>query len=141
MRQELIFLPAAILALHTLMLVFITGRARVRAIKKGEVRQRYFKVFQGDDCPEHLLALSRNFSNLFELPVLFYTASIIFFVTNTVDLISLILCWAFVISRGIHTFIHITYNKVIHRFAAFLVGFGLLIFIWLRVLWGIIVGG
>ncbi|MDJ0837838.1 MAG: MAPEG family protein [Acidobacteriota bacterium] len=141
MRQELIFLPAAILALHTLALVFITGRARVQATKKGEVKLSYFKVFQGDDCPERLLALSRNFSNLFELPVLFYTASVIFFVTNTVDLISLALCWAFVVSRGIHTFIHITYNKVVHRFAAFLVGFAILIFLWLRIVWGIIVGG
>ena len=42
--------------------------------------------------------------------------------------------WAFVISRVIHSYIHITYNHILHRLAAFAVSGFILIFMWGKVL-------
>ena len=72
-----------------------------------------------------------NFRNLFELPVLFYAALGIAFAIDAVDAIMLGLAWAFVAFRIAHSVIQCSYNRVMHRFTAYLTG-GLAL--WL--LWG-----
>jgi hypothetical protein len=62
-----------------------------------------------------------NFNNLFELPIIFYVVMLFLMVKNQSNTISLFLAWGFVISRYIHSYIHCTYNRVMHRFYAFFV--------------------
>lgn len=76
-----------------------------------------------------------NFSNLFELPVLFYTAILLTLILMVQDSILVILAWSFVISRYLHSFIHVTYNKVMHRFYIFLLGSFVLLAYWVRLGW------
>ncbi len=63
-----------------------------------------------------------NFRNLFELPVLFYLALVVAASTAQVSALTLALAWAFVLLRVLHSAIHCTYNRVIHRFYAYLAG-------------------
>lgn len=63
-----------------------------------------------------------NFRNLFELPVLFYLAVVTAIVTAQVGTTTVALAWGFVILRCLHSLIHCTYNKVMHRFQAYLLG-------------------
>jgi hypothetical protein len=63
-----------------------------------------------------------NFRNLFELPVLFYLALTVAAVTGRVTPLVLGLAWLFVALRVAHSAIHCTYNKVMHRFYAYLAG-------------------
>ena len=63
-----------------------------------------------------------NFRNLFELPVLFYLALVVAALTQQVTAIALSLAWAFVALRIVHSAIHCTYNRVWHRFYAYLAG-------------------
>ncbi|OGI40005.1 MAG: hypothetical protein A2140_02695 [Candidatus Muproteobacteria bacterium RBG_16_62_13] len=63
-----------------------------------------------------------NFSNLFELPVLLYVAAVLLHVTDRVDGIYLALAWAFIALRYVHSAIHVTYNRVMHRFAIYVLG-------------------
>ena len=49
-----------------------------------------------------------NFSNLFELPVLFYVALVVAAQIGMVDGVSLALSWAFVALRVAHSWIHVT---------------------------------
>ena len=62
---------------------------------------------------------SDNFKNLFEVPVLFYlaiTVSLILFIQSPLlDGMA----WAYVMLRGIHSLVHITYNRVVHRFIVY----------------------
>jgi hypothetical protein len=60
---------------------------------------------------------SDNFRNLFELPVLFYLALVVAHLANLVTSVTLGLAWAFVVLRVLHSLVHCTYNKVLHRFA------------------------
>lgn len=62
-----------------------------------------------------------NFRNLFELPVLFYVASLLAIHLNLENVVLLVLAWAFVALRFLHSYIHCTYNRVMDRFRVYLV--------------------
>jgi hypothetical protein len=62
-----------------------------------------------------------NFRNLFEVPVLFFAVCLALAITDLVSPLQVALAWVFVAMRAVHSFIHTTYNKVMHRFMAFLV--------------------
>lgn len=61
-----------------------------------------------------------NFRNLFELPVLFYTAMLLAIASQSQSMALLVLAWAFVLLRYLHSYIHCTYNRVKDRFSAYL---------------------
>ena len=63
---------------------------------------------------------SHNLKNLFELPVIFYAVCLHLFVSDSVDGIYLAAAWWFLAFRIVHSVIHCTYNKVEHRFAAYI---------------------
>ena len=71
-----------------------------------------------------------NFRNLFELPVLFYAALFVAALTGLVTPVSLALAWIFVALRVLHSAIHCGYNKVMHRFYAYVVGGFVLFALW-----------
>jgi hypothetical protein len=62
------------------------------------------------------IAAADNFRNLFEVPVLFFSVCGALAITDTVTPLQLSLAWLYVGLRAVHSFIHVTYNRVIHRF-------------------------
>ena len=76
-----------------------------------------------------------NYSNLFELPVLFYTAILLTLILMVQDGILVILAWSFVGSRCLHSLIHVTYNQVMHRFLVFIFSSFVLLAFWVRLGW------
>ncbi len=60
-----------------------------------------------------------NFSNLLEAPILFYVICLILFVVDGVTQTQLFLAWTYVALRAVHSLIHVTYNKVMHRWLAY----------------------
>lgn len=72
-----------------------------------------------------------NFRNLFELPIMFYVATLTIYAAGLICVPHLILAWGYVIARYAHSFIHCTSNVVMHRFYAFLTSCVLLVCIWL----------
>ena len=81
-----------------------------------------------------------NFRNLFELPVLFYVALLIASQIEMIDGLSLGLSWAFVALRVAHSWIHVTYNKVMHRFAVYVAGGMALWLLWAYLAVGLVSG-
>lgn len=74
--------------------------------------------------------IADNFRNLFELPVLFYMAVVVAAVSGPATPAVLALSWGFVATRVAHSAIHCTYNKVMHRFYAYLAGWAALVALW-----------
>ena len=74
--------------------------------------------------------IADNFRNLFETPVLFYALCLGMAITQSVTPAMFAAAWAYVALRVLHSAIHCTYNRVMHRFAAFAAGFVLLIGVW-----------
>ncbi len=66
------------------------------------------------------VAAADNFRNLFEVPVLFYALVPLLLLTGAVSGTLLGLAWTFVALRALHSAIHLSYNRVLHRFAAYL---------------------
>jgi len=64
-------------------------------------------------------APSDNLRNLFEMPVLFYTAILLALLMFIQTPLLIAMAWSYVLLRIIHSLVHITYNRVVHRFTAY----------------------
>ena len=101
--------------------------------KKGIDAQ---SLADGDQATELLKAVvnsSDNFENLFEIPILFFVAMVIIHALNINDPVYMELSIAFVIFRALHSIIHCTYNRVMHRFTVYAISSVILWVIWFRV--------
>jgi hypothetical protein len=77
-------------------------------------------------------AASNNLKNLFEVPILFYLAVMITMLLMIQDGLLVWLAWGFVILRVVHSAIHCSYNRVMHRFTVYLISCLFLMFMWIR---------
>jgi hypothetical protein len=137
--DKLLLLPALIHVGLVFLLVFMTGSGRVAAARRGEVRLKDIAL-DASKWPDHLRKRANNYQNQFELPVLFYALIAFLLATRLVDAVQVILAWLFLITRLVHTYIHIGRNVVIDRFYAFLASVVALLAMWvwfaLRILLG-----
>ena len=136
MDSRTIYLPALAMVALTFVVWWRMYFARVGQMRRERIHPQ--KVATSAQATA-LLTDSRaadNFRNLFELPVLFYLALVVADRLGMVDGISLALAWAFVMLRVVHSLVHVTYNRVMHRFAAYVAG-GMVL--WL--LWGYLAVG
>lgn len=108
-------------------------RLRVRAVKAGQVRLSQFRLNTGE-VPDAITQAARNYTNLFEVPVLFYTAGAIAIALGIQVPAMIITAWIFVLARIVHSWIHLTSNNVIHRLRAYMLGN-----ICVLVIWGILI--
>jgi hypothetical protein len=75
---------------------------------------------------------SNNLKNLFEMPVLFYLAVVLSLVLLIQDRLLVQLAWGYVALRILHSVVHCTYNRVMHRFIAYALSCLFLLLIWIR---------
>ena len=136
MKNELIFIPLLAQVLLTAIIWMVMYRTRIGEMRRKRIRPQ---ALANTDTARGLLAdvsgPAHNFSNLFEIPVLFYVATISIYVTELVSLIFITLLGLFVVLRGIHSIIHITTNRVIQRFYVYLVSTSVLWLIWVLFAW------
>ena len=118
-----------------ILLTFIVAayllKLRVAAVKSGEVKLSSFRLNNGDDTPPALIQASRNYSNLFEIPTLFYCAAILTILLKLETPVMVLLGWLFVSSRVAHSWIHLTSNNVIRRMQAFVFGNICVLLMWI----------
>lgn len=81
--------------------------------------------------PEQAMSPAYNLANLFELPVLFYALCTYLFLAGLVDEVFVSMAWCYFGLRLVHSVVHCSYNKVMHRFIAYLLSSLLL---WLMLL-------
>ncbi len=106
---------------------------RIKAVRHQKLKLGYFRVNTGAEPPPKVLAAANHYSNLFEVPVLFYLACITALVVDAQSPLLVSFAWAFVALRLIHTVIHLSYNNVIHRLAAFLLSVIALVGTWILI--------
>jgi len=114
-------------------------RTRVAELKSKRINpQRISTRSKSRELLTDSASAADNYSNQFETPVLFYTAILTALTLMIQDSILVTLAWAYVASRYVHSFIHVTYNRVMHRFAAFIFSSFALFAFWVRLAWMII---
>ena len=129
-----------LILLPLLTMVFLTFAVWVYlyALRIPESKQLKIKLdglqtrTQADQHLTVSAAASDNLKNLFEMPVLFYVAAMLAMVLLIQDVLLIRLAWAFVILRIVHSVVHCTYNRVMHRFIAYLASCLFLILMWIR---------
>jgi len=133
MDTRLIFLPALAMAALTFVVWWRMFFSRVGQMKRERIHPQ--AVATSAEAAARLTdsRAADNFRNLFELPVLFYLSLVIAAMTAQVTALTLALAWAFVATRVLHSCIQCSYNKVMHRFRAYVAG-GLLLW----TLWAVI---
>lgn len=126
--------PMAALVFLTFFLMYLLLVLRVKAVRSKKVSPRYFKLNKGDDIPDNMLAVSQNYSNLFELPALFYVACVVAIILNQSAEYFVVHAWFFVLFRYVHSYIHVTYNHILHRLAAFAISGFILLSMWIKII-------
>jgi hypothetical protein len=119
MRAEVIFAPMCVLAFWTGLVLLMTGFRRLRAIAAEQITAQAFRLGESVEVPTHVAVVNRNVMNLLEMPVLFYVVSVALYVTRHIEPGLIVLAWIYVGLRLVHTVIHVTYNRVRHRFIVF----------------------
>ena len=138
--MEIVYPMFAMFAL-TVFVVLRMLSLRYAAAKNEEINMKFFKSYRGYEEPEHLRVISRHLINLFEMPMLFYVVGILILQTGQTGVLTLSLAWAYVALRCIHSYIHLTSNKVMMRFRAFMASFLVLVALWLTMFIGLISAG
>jgi hypothetical protein len=121
MNQAAVFIPMGVLAFVTQGVLLLIPFRRFRAGAAGQVTADDFKLGESANVPAHVSIPNRAMMNLLELPLLFYVASLMFYVAGRVDEVALGLAWAYVALRIVHSLIQLTYNRVMHRLVPFAV--------------------
>ena len=133
MHQQQIFEPLAALVFLTLLVSVFMYYKRLGFIRKHKLDPEELKnKGEGEKALAPVAGPSDNLKNLFEMPVLFYLLCVVLFVLGRVDAMFLILAWVYVGLRTIHSLIQSTYNRIVHRFSAYMLSMFVLIWMWLR---------
>lgn len=126
--------PMFMMVMLTFVVMLITIRVRTSSVRRGEVPIKYFSVFQGSDVPEMVHKTSRHFDNLFEVPVLFYIAGVLYLALGMTESFTINAAWAFVLTRIVHTCIHLGYNNILHRMIVFALGVACVLAMWISII-------
>jgi hypothetical protein len=135
MPQQLIFAPMGALAFLTFGVLLLIPFRRFAAGRAGQVKADDFRFGESTQVPGSVSIPNRAMMNLLELPVLFYVACLMYVLAGKVDGVTLAVAWTYVGLRAVHSAIHLTYNKVMHRLIPYalsnvvLVGFWILFFV------------
>lgn len=131
--QQTILLPGLAMVSLTFVVLIAMYRRRVAQMKRERIHPQSVATSAESAAKLTDSGPADNFRNLFELPVLFYFALTVCAVIGLDDIATLALAWAFVAARVLHSAIQCSYNKVMHRFRAYLLGAAILLALWVRV--------
>ena len=126
-------------------MVLLTGIVGVVmfAQRVAEMRERRIHPQAVASASQMMSRLARtgaadNFRNLFETPVLFYAAALTIYAVHLSSPLYVALAWGYVALRLVHSLIHCTYNKVMHRFKVYVAGGAVLWMLWGVIAWGLL---
>ena len=122
----------------SLVVMLIMGKRRFAAAKNKQLDLSDFKTMQLDKAGDTIRVADRNFSNQFEIPVLFYAGCLLALQLNSASTLVAILACLFVATRIVHSVIHLGENKVRARFKVFLLGCICVFSIWLAMVWRVL---
>ncbi|MDE2233919.1 MAG: MAPEG family protein [Gammaproteobacteria bacterium] len=131
MDPKTIFAPMLALVAWTFIIMLYMAYKRWSAGFAGRLKPGEFKLGESADVPHDVRLAGRNFSNLFEVPVLFYVLCLTLYVTRSVSIDLLVMAWVYVALRVLHSLIHVSYNKIIHRFFVYAASCFLLLAMWI----------
>lgn len=129
-RPVNVLLPCCAMAFHTVLFLLYMTYCRFIAVQRKQVSVKFFRTYDEGSWTKQLQVLDQHFTNLCELPPLFYTVMALLYSTGNVTAISVALGWVFYGFRFAHTFVHCGTNNVIHRMMTFGGSITALVILW-----------
>ncbi|RLQ21932.1 hypothetical protein DWB85_10105 [Seongchinamella sediminis] len=122
LESNALALPVATMLLLTLVVWVTLFVTRMKYLTANKVDAERLKTPADVQAliPGDVSAAANNFKNLFEVPVVFYVTCFYLTLFGQVDSLHLGCAWVFVAGRILHSFIHCSYNRVMHRFLVYL---------------------
>jgi hypothetical protein len=119
MNADPIWLPCAALVLVTALVWVKLYVDRLGEMRRRGVSPQSLATVRDAAGRLEKTAAADNFRNLFEVPVLFYVLCVAIAANggSTPGLVTA--AWAYVGLRALHSLIHVTYNRVTHRFLVY----------------------
>lgn len=134
MKNQLI-IPMAIYVFYIWFLAVYMFRTRVQSVKDKDVTFGYFRTYTGQFLKEKAIVVGRHYDNQFQVPVLFFMTCAVFIALDKINSITLILAWSFVVSRFYHAWIHLGSNDVRKRVVAFVIGWAMVLLLWVQIIY------
>lgn len=126
-----ILAPAVALVLWTLLVLAGLALTRLPAMRKAGIDLGTLVGNRGSSLegvvPDRVNWVAHNYEHLVEQPTLFYAIVCILALQGEGDGMNLMLAWAYVILRVVHTIVQTTWNRVSVRFAVFSAGTAVLV--------------
>ena len=117
--EQALLLPLFLHVLFTMGLGLVSANARRKALLAGRARLAEV-VIDPRTYPDDVKKLGNNFDNQFQMPMLWYAVTAFTLILGLASPVFVILSWAFLAARLLHSFIHVGRNILIQRFAVFL---------------------
>jgi hypothetical protein len=114
-----ILVPPTALVLLTAVVFAKLYKDRIAEIRARRIHPQQLATAKQAHETLQNVAASDNFRNLFEVPVLFYALCGFLAITQLTTLLLLACAWGYVVLRVVHSYIHLTSNKVIRRFQVY----------------------
>lgn len=132
MNQVVILYPVFVQVLLVYVVAALMSKARRRAIATPD-RENMKAVAMGKFAwPDDAVKRAANYTNQFEIPVLFYAVVAFALIVKGADAIMLGLAWAFVLLRVLHAYVHIGSNRVKTRAPIFALGALIVLLMWVK---------
>ncbi|HZO00622.1 MAG TPA: MAPEG family protein, partial [Burkholderiales bacterium] len=103
---------------------------RIRELRQRRIDPQALATSASAGQTMQRVQASDNFKNLFEVPVLFYALCAVLVSAQHVSAFFVIGAWVYVALRYVHSFIHLTYNRVMHRFTVYVLSTVILFALW-----------
>lgn len=131
-----VLIPMAVMVFYIWGMAVYTFIVRSRAVASKSVSVRYYKTFDVSEGapPEYVLRVGRHYNNLMELPFLYLITCALCLFYGLDNGLTISLSWLFILSRIMHTFIHLGSNHILRRASAFALGWLVIVSFWVLLL-------
>lgn len=137
MQADLIFIPVILQVCLVVWLYLLLGNRKKKAMLEGRVDEAR-RSLNEDAWPDDVRQVNNSIRNQFELPVLFYVCCMLLWALELVNLFTLIIACAFVVTRFWHAGIHTGSNFVPMRRRLFALGGVLLLMLYFLITYRLI---
>jgi len=131
--------PVLALILWTFIMWVVMYKRRIPAMNKLSKDPQKF-IDDPDlwaKMPARATNAADNYNHLHEQPVIFYALMFYISLSHMGNDVYMYLAWAYVGIRVVHSLVHITTNKVMHRFSLFALGSVVLMIMGIRAAMGL----
>lgn len=133
--EKHLFISCFIMFMLSISILTIMFFKRLRDMRVGVTDPKYFKTYDlATTIPTRTAQTVRNYSNLFETPILFYAIIALILALDLQHLHLVYLAYAYAGSRVLHSIVHLTTNKLYPRMITFMSSVFILFLLWSRTL-------